>query len=45
MVCEDTSDTYKADSTQGRMNPKGGDGWYTGRDSQIVDFELDKKEP
>ncbi len=45
VVCEDPSDTYKADSTQVSMNPKGGDGWYQGSDSQIVDFELDKKEP
>lgn len=43
LVCDDPSGTYKADSTDVKMNPKGGEGWYQGSDSQEVNFELEKK--
>lgn len=43
VVCEDPSDTYKADSTQVKMSPEGGEGWYLGSDSETVDFGLEKK--
>lgn len=44
IVCEDPSDTYQSDSTQIKMEPEGGKGWYQGSDKHIVDFELKKKD-
>lgn len=44
VVCEDPSGVYKADSTDVTMEPKGGEGWYTGSDTKEVDFTLKKKD-
>ncbi len=45
VVCEDPSGILKADSATIEMNPQGGEGWYQGSDSQVVDFELENKQP
>ncbi|WP_308761792.1 radical SAM-associated putative lipoprotein [uncultured Bacteroides sp.] len=44
VVCEDPDGVYKADSVDVEMKPEHGKGWYEGRDSKEVDFELKKKE-
>lgn len=43
VVCEDPTGIYKSDSTEVKMTPKGGKGWYLGSDSKEVNFELKKK--
>lgn len=43
VVCEDPSGVYEADSTEVKMEPKGGEGWYVGHDSKEVNIELKKK--
>ena len=43
IVCEDPSDTYKSDSTDVKIEPKGGKGWYDGNDTKEINFELKKK--
>lgn len=43
VVCEDPSDVLKADSTTVEMKPEGGEGWYQGSDTRVVDFELEKR--
>ncbi len=43
VIAEEPSGVYKADSTDVKMEPKGGSGWYVGSDSKEVDFELKKK--
>ena len=44
VVCEDPSGALKADSTTVGMKPEGGEGWYQGSDTQIVDFKLEKRQ-
>ncbi len=44
VVCEDPSGVYKADSTDVKMTPTGGKGWYEGSDTKEVNFNLKKKE-
>ena len=43
LVCEDSPGIYKADSTDIKMEPTGGKGWYQGSDTKEVDFVLKKK--
>lgn len=43
VICEDPSGIYKADSTDVKMKPTGGKGWYEGSDTKEVDFVLKKK--
>lgn len=43
VIAEEPSGVYKADSTDVKMESKGGSGWYVGSDSKEVDFELKKK--
>lgn len=43
VICEDPAGNYQADSTEVKMTPKGGKGWYQGSDSKEVNFELKKK--
>lgn len=43
VVCEDSSEAYKADSTEVSPKPTGGKGWYKGSSSDEVNFELKKK--
>ena len=39
----DSQGIYKADSTDIKMEPTGGKGWYQGSDTKEVDFVLKKK--
>lgn len=43
VICEDPAGNYQTDSTEVKMTPKGGKGWYQGSDSKEVNFELKKK--
>lgn len=43
VVCEDTSGTYKADSTDVYPELTGGKGWYEGSSNDEANFELKKK--
>ena len=43
LVCEDSPGIYKADSTDIKMEPTGGKGWYQGSDTKEVYFVLKKK--
>ena len=43
LVCEDPNGVYKSDSTEIKMQPEGGKGWYKGHDSKEVNIELKKK--
>ncbi|MDO4164736.1 MAG: radical SAM-associated putative lipoprotein [Bacteroides sp.] len=44
VVCEDPTGINAADSTDVKMEPSGGSGWYQGSDSKEVNFQLKKKE-
>jgi putative lipoprotein (rSAM/lipoprotein system) len=44
VVCEDPAGVYRADSTEVKVEPTGGDGkWYQGSDTKEVNFTLKKE--
>ena len=43
IICEDLTGVYQTDSVDIKMNPKGGNGRYEGKDNREVVFKLKKR--
>ena len=43
IICEDLTGVYQTDSVDIKMNPKGGNGRYEGKDDREVVFKLKKR--
>lgn len=43
IICEDLTGVYQTDSVDIKMNPRGGNGRYEGKDNRKVVFKLKKR--